>query len=143
MSSSNMTTGEKFQPLVCKKCGEDNLYHPKEDVGNWPRIDKFGNVQAFEQGFDVPHWYICPSSEQSNDHRARMVEEMSQYQRREFLKREDRKIQNTPIHPPGQQKLPSEKLTPLDRDIAAKLVVMEMCLEDIKRLLAQKAQSDI
>lgn len=135
-------TAEKFQPLVCKKCGESNLYHPTEDVGNWPRV-KFDQVQAFETDFDVPHWYICPVNPQGKHHRDKLMSQMGELQKKRIHEKDMVRIERTPVTPPGQTKLPSEKLTPLDRDIAAKLVVMEMCLEDIKRLLAQKAQSNI
>lgn len=135
---------EKFQPLVCKKCGESNLYHPKEDedTGNWPRInDRFDppTVQAFERGFNIPHWYICDANPQGHEHRKKLMDQMSDFERRQTLKREEIAIRNTPTHPHSQQHLPSERLTPLDREISAKLNVMELILEDIKRLMQQKA----
>ena len=130
-----------MQPLQCKKCGRGDFYHPTqdEDTGNWPKVDRFGNIQAFERGFCVPHWYICPVNPQGNEHRTKMEAEMGDFVKREYQKREEIAIRNTPTQPHSQQHLPSEKLTPLDREISAKLNVMELILEDIKRLMQQKA----
>ncbi len=133
------------QSLSCKKCGRGDFYHPAEgeDIGQWHRVDKFGNVQAFERGFDAPHWYICPADPQGQEHRKKYEGQMTEFVKREYQKREDTAVQKVTSHPPDQTRLPSEHLTPLDREISAKLNVMELILDDIKRLMAQKAQSDI
>jgi len=140
-----MSNASGFQSLQCKKCGRGDFYHPKEgeDIGTWHRVDKFGNVQAFEHGFDAPHWYICPANPVGMDHRKKMEGEMTEFVKREYQKREDAATLKVTPHPPEQVRLPSEYLTPLDREISAKLNVMELILDDIKRLMAQKAQSDI
>lgn len=137
-----MSNEKGKQPLVCKKCGKGGFYYPVEgaDIGAWQRLDKFGNVQAFESPFDVPHWYICPIDERGKDHRKKMEEEFTNYQKQELLQREEANNAKKRPLPEGQLRLPAEKLTDIDRSIAEKINVIELILEDIKRLLAQKAE---
>lgn len=132
---------EGHQALTCKKCGRGGFYHPREgeDIGTWHRVDKFGNVQAFERPFDAPHWYICPATVQGSEHREKMEEEMGDFQRREFQKREELHLTKKPTLAYGQKMLASEKLTELDRAIAEKVHIMELVLQEIKDLLARKA----
>jgi hypothetical protein len=136
---SNQQTG--FQPLVCKKCGQGGLYHPSvnDNIEPWERIDKFGNVQAFEPEFNVPHWYICSVNPQGKEHRQKRLEKMTQDQQELVLQKERERLEKKSPLPYGQKVLPSEKLTDIDRSITEKVHVIELLLDEIKKLLAQKA----
>jgi len=130
-----------FQPLVCKKCGQGGLYHPsvQDNTEPWERIDKFGQVQAFEPVFCVPHWYICPSNDRGKDNRKKRLEKMTQDQQAQVLEKERELMEQKKALPYGQKVLPSEKLTDIDRAITEKVHVIELLLDEIKKLLAQKA----
>lgn len=139
--SSNEAVPKGYKPLTCKKCNRGDFYHiqPGEHRGKWAWLDNYNMVEAYESPFDVPHWTICPATPRGNEQRSKMEAEMQGFLKREYQKKEDMIVRDMPSHPPGQTHLPSEKLTPLDREIAAKLVVLEMCVDDIKRLIAKKA----
>jgi hypothetical protein len=132
---------QSMQPLTCKKCGRGGFYHlqPGETRGKWGYLDNYDNVQAFEPPFDVPHWSICPATTKGHEKRQALESEMTEFVKREYQKREDRAVEKVVSHPPEQTRLPSERLTSIDREIAAKISVMELILDDIKRLIGQKA----
>ena len=140
---TNEHDGEKFQSLVCKKCDNSNLYHLDKSqpvLNNWHRVSlKFGHVEAFEKGYDVPHWYICPLNPMGKDHREKIEREMGT-QRQAFLnQQEEIRLRDKPTLQYGQKMLPSERLSEIDRAVAEKVHVIEALVDDIKILLSHKA----
>ena len=137
-----MSTGEKFQPSTCKKCGMEGLFYlpiEEEQRNNWDRIDQWGRVVAFESPFDIPHWYICPEDARGSEHRKKLQEKMTKDQQEFIMQKEHDRINAKKPLAPGQRLLPSDKLTDIDRSIAEKVHVIELLIDEIKALLNQKA----
>lgn len=136
-----MAQSSGFQPLTCKKCGYGGFYHPseEEDTSPWHRIDKFGNVNSFEKPFLVPHWYVCPATPQGIEHRQKMLEQLRSDQQEYVMMKDRERIEKKVALPHGQKLLPSEKLTDHDRSIAEKIHVIELLIDEIKDILAQKS----
>lgn len=69
-----MSGGErKYQPDSCKKCGDSGFYYPNPyDETKFDKLDKFGNIVAFDPKYNTPHWYVCPSNPKGLENRRKI-----------------------------------------------------------------------
>ena len=74
MMSTGVGGGErKYQPDSCKKCGDSGFYYPNPyDETKFDKLDKFGNIVAFDPKYNVPHWYVCPSNPKGLENRRKI-----------------------------------------------------------------------
>lgn len=127
------------KPDNCKKCGASGFYYPQsegDEENGWPKVDKWGNIEAFDPKYRVPHWYVCQANSRSKENIDKLNKQRSITTSTAIPKTED---SNT-------VKVNYFKNVVFSPDIVAQIIikmqVIELSITEIKQLLAQAQEQE-